>query len=232
MEVTRWAGRGYRLVARAGHANLAARMALTLIGAGYGRTGTLSVKVALEQLGLAPCYHMTEVFQHPEHVAVWSAALDPKPVDWDALFRGYVASVDWPACHFWRALSRHYPDAKVLLTLRSAESWYASVHETIHQVLSNPPPPGDPLAAWHAMARKLIDERTFGGRFADRAHAIGVYERHNAAVQREVPRERLLVYEVAQGWEPLCRFLEVPVPGTPFPRVNSTDEFRTRAGLR
>jgi len=218
-------------VPRTGHANLAARMALTLIGAGFGRTGTLSLKVALEELGLAPCYHMSEVFQHPEHVAVWSDALAAKPVDWDALFSGYVASVDWPACHFWRELSRHYPDAKVLLTLRSAESWYASVHETIFQLLRNPAPPGEALAAWHAMANQLLDEQTFGGRFADRAHAIAVYERHNAAVQREVPRERLLVYEVVQGWEPLCRFLDVPVPSGPFPRVNSTDEFRSRAGL-
>jgi len=215
----------------AGHANLPALMALTLIGAGFGRTGTLSVKIALERLGLAPCYHMSEVFQHPEHVAVWSDALDGKPVDWDALFAGYTATVDWPGCRFWRELVQHHPDAKVLLTLRSPESWYASVHETIHQLLRGAPPPDPNLAAWHAMVTKLIDEQTFGGRFGDRAYAIGVYERHNEAVQRAIPRERLLVYEVAQGWEPLCRFLERAVPDEPFPRVNSKDEFRARAGL-
>ena len=215
----------------AGHANLTALMTLSLIGAGFGRTGTLSVKIALERLGLAPCYHMSEVFQNPEHVAVWNDALDGKPVDWDALFAGYVATVDWPGCHFWRELAQQHPAAKVLLTLRSAESWYASVHQTIHQVLRDAPPPDANFAAWHAMVTKLFDEQTFDGRFADRTHAIGVYERHNEAVQRAIPRERLLVYEVAQGWGPLCEFLDVAVPDEPFPRVNSKDEFRARAGL-
>ena len=220
------------LVRRAGHASLLPLMAITLIGAGFGRTGTLSLKIALERLGVAPCYHMSEVFQHPEHVAVWSDALDGKSVDWDALFAGYAATVDWPGCHFWRELVEHHPDAKVLLTLRSPESWYASVHETIYQVLRGGPPPDANLAAWHAMVTKLIDVQTFGGRFADRADAIGVYERHNESVQRSIPSERLLVYEVAEGWEPLCRFLDRAVPDEPFPRVNSKDEFRARAGLR
>ncbi len=206
-------------------------MTIRLIGAGFGRTGTLSLKVALERLGVGPCYHMSEVFSHPEHIAVWNDALDAKAVDWDALFAGYAATVDWPGCHFWRELAQRHPDAKVLLTLRSAESWYASVHETIHPVLRNAPPPDPSLAAWHAMVTKLIDVQTFGGRFEDRAHAIGVYERHNESVQREIPRERLLVYEVAQGWEPLCKFLNLAVPDEAFPRVNSKDEFRARAGL-
>jgi hypothetical protein len=207
------------------------RAPIQLIGAGFGRTGTLSLKLALEQLGVAPCYHMTEVFQHPEHVAVWSDATDGRPVDWDALFSGYAASVDWPGCTFWRELADHYRDAKVLLTLRSPASWYASVHETIYQVLSKPPPPDPTFGAWHAMVTKLVAERTFGGRFADRAHAIGVYERHAETVQRALPRERLLVYEVARGWQPLCEFLGLPIPDGAFPRVNSKDEFRTRAGL-
>ena len=206
-------------------------MAIQLIGAGFGRTGTLSLKLALEQLGLAPCYHMSEVFAHPEHVALWSDAVDGRLVDWDALFAGYAATVDWPACTFWRELAAHYPDAKVLLTLRSPESWYASVDETIYEVLRKPQPPDPALAAWHAMVTKLIDVQTFGGRFADRAHAIGVYERHAEAVQRAIPKERLLVYQVAQGWQPLCDFLGLPVPAGEFPRVNSKDEFRARAGL-
>lgn len=207
-------------------------MSLQLIGAGFGRTGTLSLKLALEQLGVAPCYHMTEVFAHPEHVAVWSDATDGKAVDWEALFAGYTATVDWPGCNFWRELTAKYPSAKVLLTLRSPESWYASVHETIYQVLRNPAPPDPAFAAWHTMVTKLIEGSTFGGRFADRAHAIGVYERHAEAVQRTIPKERLLVYEVAQGWQPLCAFLDLPVPAGEFPRVNSKDEFRARAGLQ
>lgn len=175
---------------------------------------------------------MSEVFQHPEHVAVWGAALDAKPVDWDALFRGHRATVDWPGCHFWRELAQHHPEAKVLLTVRNPQSWYDSVHETIYQVLRAAPPPDPNFAAWHAMVTQLIDVQTFGGRFDDRAHAIGVFERHNEAVQRSIPRERLLVYEVAQGWQPLCEFLGRAVPDEPFPRVNSKDEFRARAGLR
>jgi hypothetical protein len=207
-------------------------MTIQLIGAGFGRTGTLSLKVALEQLGVGPCYHMSEVFAHPEHVAIWSDAIDGKPVAWDALYAGYASSVDWPGCTFWREQAAHYPDAKVLLTLRNPESWYASVHETIYQVLRNPAPPDPTFAAWHAMVTKLIEGTTFGGRFADRAHAIGVYERHAETVQRAIPKERLLVYEVAQGWQPLCAFLDRPVPAGEFPRVNSKDEFRARAGLQ
>jgi hypothetical protein len=201
-------------------------MAIQLIGAGFGRTGTLSLKVALEQLGLAPCYHMTEVLAHPEHVPVWSDATDGKPVDWDALFAGYAATVDWPGCTFWRELAAQYPDAKVLLTLRNPESWYASAHETIYQMWRNPAPPDPTLAAWHAMVTKLVGVQTFGGRFEDRAHAIGVYERHAESVKRAIPKERLLVYEVAQGWQPLCDFLDLPVPAGEFPRVNSREEFR------
>jgi hypothetical protein len=207
-------------------------MALQVIGAGLGRTGTLSMKVALDQLGLGPCYHMTEVFAHPGHVPLWDAALDGRPVDWNALFAGYRATVDWPACHFWRALADRFPGAKVVLTLRSPESWYASIRETIFEILGAAAPPDPSLAAWHAMVIKLIGAQTFGTTMPDRDHAIDVYERHNAAVQRALPPGRLLVYQVAQGWQPLCDFLGVPVPAGDFPRVNSKDEFRSRAGLR
>jgi hypothetical protein len=206
-------------------------MALQIVGAGFGRTGTLSLKVALEQLGFGPCYHMSELFQHPDHVALWNDALDGKPTDWDALFDGYRSAIDWPACHFWRELAAHQPDAKVILTLRSTESWFASMRETIFAVMDAPPPPVPAAEEWHRMARKLIVEKTFGPRFQERDAAVAVYERHNDLVQRSLPAERLLVYEVAQGWEPLCRFLGVPAPSEPFPRVNSKDEFRARAGL-
>lgn len=205
-------------------------MALAVVGAGFGRTGTLSLKGALETLGLGPCYHMTEVFAHPEHVPVWRDATEGRPVDWDALFAGYGSCVDWPACAFWRELASHWPDAKVILTVRDPQRWYESVAKTIYLVLQRELP-GDapePVRAHHAMVRRLIDEGTFGGRFEDRDHAIGVYEAHNRAVREAVPPDRLLVYEVAEGWEPLCRFLDRPVPAEPFPRVNSTDEFRER----
>jgi Sulfotransferase domain len=207
-------------------------MALSVIGAGFGRTGTLSMKMALEQLGLGRCYHMVEVFDHPEHVALWRAAADGEPIDWDGLFAGYGAVVDWPACYFWRQLMEHFRDAKVLLTVRDPERWYQSAHDTIYQAMIRPLPVDDPLAlAQREMAAKIVLEDTFGGRFEDRAHAIAVYEHHNAEVRRIVPPERLLVYELGQGWEPLCRFVERPVPAEPFPKVNTSEEFRTAFGM-
>lgn len=207
-------------------------MTLSVIGAGFGRTGTLSIKMALEQLGVGRCYHMVEVFENPHHIALWRAAADGHPVDWDALFAGYGAAVDWPACHFWRHLMDHFPDAKVLLTVRDAERWYQSAHDTIYQAMIGSLPIDDPVArSQREMAAKIVLEDTFGGRFEDRAHAIAVYERHNAEVRRAVPPARLLVYELGEGWEPLCRFLGKPVPAEPFPRVNSRDDFRAALGL-
>ena len=207
-------------------------MTLSVIGAGFGRTGTLSIKMALEQLGVGRCYHMVEVFEHPQHIAVWRAAADGQPVDWDALLAGYGAAVDWPACHFWRQLMDHFPDAKVLLTVRDAERWYQSAYDTIYQAMIGSLPIDDPVArSQREMAAKIVLEDTFGGRFEDRAHAIAVYERHNAEVRRAVLPARLLVYELGEGWEPLCRFLGKPVPAEPFPRVNSRDDFRAALGL-
>ncbi len=204
-------------------------MALSVIGAGFGRTGTLSVKIALEMIGIGRCYHMMEVFGRPEHIALWRDAANGVQVDWDALFADFAASVDWPGCYFWQQLVEHYPDAKVLLTVRDAERWYQSVRDTIYQAMMRGLllPIDSPLArAQHDMAVKIVLDRTFGGRFEDRAHAIGVYERHNQEVRDAVPPERLLVYDVAEGWQPLCSFLGRPIPNEPFPRVNSTAQFR------
>jgi hypothetical protein len=201
-------------------------MALSLIGAGFGRTGTLSLKVALERLGLGRCYHMTEVFAFPEHARLWHAAALGERIEWDALLGGYGATVDWPGCFFWRALADLHPAAKVLLSVREPRSWHRSVMDTIYKPLANPPL-GAP-AEWIAMAREIVLERTFQGRLDDAEHAIAVYERHNRDVQRAIPPERLLVYEASEGWAPLCRFLGLPVPAEPFPRVNTTEEFRAR----
>lgn len=200
-------------------------MTLSLIGAGFGRTGTLSLKIALEQLGLGRCYHMAEVFANPGHAPLWRAAAERGCTDWAPLLGGYGATVDWPGCYFWRELTDANPDAKVLLSVREPASWHRSVMDTIFNTLVHPSPkfPSD----WSAMARSIVLERTFGGRLDDRDHAISVFERHNAEVERTIPPERLLVYEVSEGWEPLCRFLDCATPDIPFPRVNSTDEFRS-----
>jgi hypothetical protein len=201
-------------------------MTLSVIGAGLGRTGTLSLKIALEQLGLGPCYHMKEVFEHLDHVPMWQRAADGEAVDWDALFAGYRSAVDFPAAAFYEALAAHYPAAKVILTVRDPDRWFQSVDATIFHPLRRPLPA--PLADWGRMVRKAILERVFEGDVDDRDHVIACYERHNAAVQRTNPAERLLSYEVSQGWEPLCAFLGVPIPDGPFPKVNTTSEFQER----
>lgn len=193
-------------------------MALQVIGAGFGRTGTDSMKSALEQLGLGPCHHMKEVLADPARVELWRWVAAGNIPDWDAAFAGYNSAVDWPSAFYWRVLAAHYPQAKVLLTLRSPESWYKSFSGTILQFVNA----GVPAAS---IAVKLVGERVFGGRAGDRDHAIAVYERNTAEVVAAIPPERLLVYYIGDGWEPLCRFLAKPVPATPFPRSNSGEEF-------
>jgi hypothetical protein len=207
-------------------------MALKVIGAGFGRTGTHALKLALEMVGFGPCYHMTELMAHPEYVPLWQAAADGEDVDWDTIFSGYQATVDWPAAYFWRELSAHYPEAKVLLSVRDPESWYKSFYSTIYTALTTPLPDNQPYPPRQIMGRKLMLEKTFGGRFEDRDYAIDVYEEHNKEVQRSIPAQRLLVYEVTAGWEPLCEFLGCAIPQEPFPNTNSTEEFQTRVAAQ
>ena len=201
-------------------------MSLQIIGAGFGRTGTLSMKYALEQLGSGPCYHMLEVLRNPHHDPIWLAALHGENMQWDDVFGDFAATVDWPATFFWRELSAAYPEARVLLTLRDAERWYASVTNTIYKALTGPPRPGRNSSDEHRqMTRELIPERTFDGRFTDKAHTIAVFNRHNEEVRDTVPADRLLVHQFGSGWAPLCEFLGCEVPDAEFPRVNSTEEF-------
>lgn len=206
---------------------------MKVIGAGFGRTGTLSLKVALEQLGCGPCYHMSEVFDKPRHVELWQAAGDGQSIDWHELFADYNAAVDWPACAFYDQLMHAYPQAKVLLTVRDPERWYESALNTIYQVgkdrantgVGSLLGPGD--QTFSRMVNAVIWQGTFGGAFENKAHAIAIFERHIREVKERVPRERLLVYEVKEGWEPLCRFLNVEAPAdTPFPHVNDTRAFQ------
>lgn len=210
-------------------------MTLDVIGAGFGRTGTASLKAALERLGFDRCYHMYEVYAHPEHAAVWLRANAGEAVDWDVLFDGYRSTVDWPACTFWRELLAAAPNAKVVLSVRPSDRWYESFHETIYQVLIRPTP--DDLEDWLAtllrLGAEVVRERTFGAHFEEltRDDIIAVYEAHNAAVNADVPSERLLVFDVAEGWAPLCAFFGLPVPDEPFPNVNDRDQFRDLHGL-
>jgi hypothetical protein len=212
-----------------------------VIGAGFGRTGTTSLKAALERLGFDPCYHMTEVFAHPEHADFWVAAWRGEPVDWDGVLGDYEATLDWPACTFYEQLMEQHPDARVLLSVRDPESWYESTRSTIYELtkliegstisrvifgLVSLLVFGGFTGRRSSLANDLIWEGTFDGRFEDKAYAIEVFERHNEEVKRHVPPERLLVYEVKEGWGPLCEFLDVPEPDEPFPRLNDTAQMQ------
>jgi hypothetical protein len=212
-----------------------------IIGAGVGRTGTLSLKAALERLGLGPCFHGRHVLDHPDRLPLWQAAAEGRPVDWCAVLAGYAATVDWPGAAYWRELADAFPAAKIILTVRDADGWYDSVHRTIFRMFGYAEPddrvlraravvPGlDTFTDFH---RRMIWDGFFAGRFADREFAIGVYEEHNAAVRREVPAERLLTMSPGAGWEPLCGFLGVPVPDEPYPHLNDPDKFWARVDAR
>ncbi|MBL4583206.1 MAG: hypothetical protein JKX83_01185 [Pseudomonadales bacterium] len=202
-------------------------MSFSVIGAGFGRTGTLSLKGALETLGVGPCYHMVEVQNNPTHSDFWRSAADGGHVNWDTMFENYDSTVDWPACHFWKPLAEHFPQAKVLLSVRDPEKWYASVSNTIYKFFSQPLPDESSKEFAHRyMTQKIIAELTFSNRFTDKEFAISVYEKHIETVKNTISEDRLLVFNVADGWLPLCDFLNVPVPDVDFPRVNSTAEFQ------
>lgn len=216
---------------------------MKVIGVGVGRTGTLSLKAALERLGFGPCFHGRHVLDHPDRLPLWQAAAAGEPVDWTALFAGYVSSVDWPGAAFWRPLAAAFPAAKLILTVRDAQRWYDSVHNTIFQMFGDGDGPPDARVArarrivpgldvFTAFHRRMIWDGFFAGRFTDRAYAIRAYEEHNAAVLREVPAERLLVISPGAGWEPLCEFLGVPVPAEPYPHLNDPAKFWARVAAR
>jgi hypothetical protein len=203
---------------------------LKVIGAGLSRTGTFSLKRALEALGFGPCYHMDELFRRPDHVDIWANAARAEP-DYVALFEGYVSAADAPVCHFWREIRNAHPKSKVILTVRDAESWYASFHSTVFQAMSRPtllPAAARPPLE---VARRLVLERIFGGRFEDKTYALSVFEAHNRSVIGSVESSDLLVYQIGDGWAPLCAFLAVPVPSEEFPMTNERVRFRSRIGL-
>ncbi|MGI8946044.1 MAG: sulfotransferase family protein [Thermoleophilaceae bacterium] len=210
---------------------------MKVIGAGFGRTGTMSQKAALEQLGFGPSLHMIDIARGPEMVPGWQAAVDGEAVDWKALLEGWESTVDWPACTYWEQIWSAFPDAKVLLSVRDPEAWYASCAKSIHATataaakgeLQGGSLDVSPEAM--KMINGLIWNGTFKGRFEEKDFAIGVYEDHNEHVKRNVPADKLLVYEVKQGWGPLCEFLEVPVPDGPMPHLNDAVSFRAMVGL-
>ena len=200
-------------------------MTIKVVGAGVGRTGTHSLKVALEQLLGGPCYHMFEVMQHPDHIAEWQLAADGGTPDWDKLFDGYTAIVDWPAASFWREIADNYPEAKVLLSSRPTDDWWQSANNTIWEVVRTPEPPVPMLQAQLRMVKTILANR-FTPDWSDERAARSAYERHNSKVRAAVPADRLIDWHIGDGWEPICEGLGLPVPAEPFPHLNTTDEFR------
>jgi len=203
-----------------------------VIGAGYGRTGTASLKRALEILGFGPCHHMEEVVKHPDEVPTWEAAGRGETVDWATFLQGWGSTCDFPSSFYYAQLIAALPDAKVILTKRDPDAWYDSFAATIYPMVTRFPNrvvlPWLPYVKGAPRSTQAAFERLFQGRFEDRPFATQVYREHLAEVQTLVPRERLLVYEVSDGWGPLCAFLGVPVPDQPFPRVNDMKEFQRR----
>lgn len=208
---------------------------MKVIGAGFGRTGTASLKAALEQLGVGPCYHMSTVIAEPYRVRQWLDIGEGRAASWDEVFAGFHAAVDWPAASYWRELAGHYPDAKVILTVRDPDRWYDSVSSTIfaRALAERRRPPlrrrivrwlvarrSPDFALYPRMARATVMDRVFGGRIDDRDHVLTVFDAHIAEVKAAIPDGRLLVFDAREGWGPLCAFLGVPVPDVPFPESN------------
>lgn len=207
-------------------------MTLRVIGAGLGRTGTMSLKLALEQLLGGPCYHMTELFQHPEHLPYWQQAVDGETVDWQQVFGDYVAAVDEPTGQLWEPISQAYPDALIILSVRDPDAWWQSANATIMEVKRQPPPAEDKdRNAWYDMIMNLYDQ--FYPQGVDEPEAAkAAFRAHIACVKSTVPSERLLVWEAKDGWAPICQALNLPVPDEPFPYSNTREEFIKRRQAR
>ncbi|MFI6291848.1 sulfotransferase family protein [Nonomuraea sp. NPDC050790] len=213
---------------------------LDVIGAGFPRTGTSSMKAALERLGFGPCYHMYEVLTHPDHVDRWVAVAEGREVDWDRVLAGYRSAMDWPASHFWREQAAAYPEAKVVLTVRDPVRWHASMRTLISsgpRMLAAgdlPPAAERVLGSMRRLAPVMdsIGRAAFGPDFSMAQDmppvevAVEFFDLHTEAVKRAIEPERLLVFDVREGWEPLCAFLGAEVPDEPFPHLNDADAMK------
>lgn len=202
-------------------------MSLNVIGAGVGRTGTYSLKLAINQIGLGPCHHMEEVLHNmPTQVPLWSAAVSGQP-NWSRTYAAYKSAVDWPTAGFFHELALEYPTAKFVLTVRDPERWADSFNATIYKLLGSIDEAPQEKRAWLQMATEVIAKTGFPLGL-DHDELVQAFNSHNKAVEEAVPASRLLVFEVKNGWRPLCNFLEVPIPTTDFPRTNHREEFWDR----
>lgn len=199
-------------------------MGLKVVGAGIGRTGTMSLKLALERLGVGPCHHMIEVLGNmSSQLPLWQAAVAGRP-DWNAIYAGYESAVDWPTARFYRELHAAYPEAKFVLGYRSPKSWADSFSHTIYKALSDIEKAPEEQREWLRMVTEVLVQNGIPPGLDDTELEVA-FEAHADAVKAAIPAEQLLVYKATDGWEPLCRFLEMPVPDEPYPRTNDRTEF-------
>ena len=201
---------------------------MKVFGAGFGRTGTMSLKFALEKLRIGPCYHMREVVSRPSHIKLWYDISRGEHPNWNRLFSGFNSAVDFPVCLFYKQLINIFPEAKFILTLRDFDTWYISTANTIYKVPSILPDWFErvvyPIRMFIVMQVNLIWVGLFKNNFSDRDSTKLVYYEHIESVKKIIPADKLLIYNVIEGWEPLCEFLDVDVPDIPFPKVNDTAE--------
>ena len=216
-------------------------MTLKIIGAGLARTGTMSLKNALEILGIGQCFHVIELLKEPSRLNYLDAKNPAGSDNWNAFFNGFNAAVDYPACYYYDTLLQQNPDAKVILTVRDAKAWYASVRDTVYRgkpkgvkdvarLMKNLVFSADmrKVAPVFMYNDKIIWQGQFQSNFDDQAFAIKIYQQHIEEVKRTVPSDQLLIYEVKDGWEPLCLFLDRPIPSVPFPHSNAKTEFNRK----
>jgi hypothetical protein len=202
---------------------------LRLIGAGPGRTGTTSLKLALEELLGAPCYHMLELRNRPGDPDVWADAYAGRLPDWADVFDGYAATVDWPAAPFWREMSAAFPEAPILLSTRDADAWWKSASSTIFVALATYFAPDAPDDGWTQMGVGMMNAFTPGWR--DEESAKAAYLAYNDHVRATAPTGRLVEWQPEDGWGPLCDAVGLPVPDRPFPHANTTADARAELGL-
>lgn len=203
---------------------------IQIIGASLGRTGTLSLKLALEQLGYGPCLHMCSFVADSRLCGIWLEELARVSPDWQRLAGNYTSLVDWPACLFVEQILFRAPQAKVIFTERDFDSWYQSINETVFPALRWAElVPKERASDFLQLAKEVVAERTFAEKF-DRESVFELYSAHREHIIDTVPAEQLLLFDVREGWGPLCEFLRCPVPRGDFPRENAADEFFSMLG--
>lgn len=205
-------------------------MSLGIIGAGMGRTGTHSLKLALEMLGFGPCHHMFELRDQPGQLAEWQAIARGVSPDWNNVFAQYKSQVDWPGARYWKEIASAFPEAKVILTHRARDDWYSSFADTIVRAnrIGRTEDPNPHTRAMAELLDQIVFNELFDSRVDDKDHVLNIYGAHLAEVRKTIPADRLLNFDVREGWEPLCRFLGLPVPDAAFPRTNSKQDFLIR----